>query len=331
MPRGSSRWTLLPLVLVLAAVAGCASPMARQRVALVRLLASQEENRQRWFLGLLRSNGAEDAFRAALSRWPFGPRRYEVELVRTMPGSNGLVYVQVRPDPDRVPGMEDPAIGEPERLWFFFDPSGNLLTWSDNLGGTWLLEDVTDDGIKDLLVSRPKGLGPPQEPQAGPVCYTLFPGSRPGAAGITFGRNFYAGTSDGFTLIHLCDSSIPLVMTLEDRNPCEHPLEEKRRPGATERATGSGLPGEKEQDGWFGTVVRTFKGGEPRVILVVPDYLELITNPGGGVVLRPGVISASMDKKYQLNYNFGKRKFEVEWLEEDECWNPVDFSAQVPP
>lgn len=323
----SSRRMLLALALVLVAAPGCAAPASCRNRPLEKLLASHDETAaRRWFLDLLRSNGAEKAFVAAMSRLPIGPRHYEIETVRTMPGCNGLVYVQIRPDPDEIPGLEAEfeRCAPPERFWFFFDRQGNLLTWSDLNGGTWLVEDVTGEGTKDLLVSRGKGLGPPQDAEALPVCYTFFSTSRPGASGISFGRNFEWGISNGFTLIHLRDSSIPLVMTLEDRNP----LEEKQGARSKDPTTEAKVSGENEHADWFGTVVRTFKGGEPRVILVVSGRLQLCTDPGGEVFLQP----VDKDKKYRLPYNFVRRRFESEWLEagEEGVNLDVEFSANVP-
>lgn len=337
--RECSRRILPALLLVLVAAGGCAAPAVSKEFPLRQLLAGQDENLQRCFLDLLRSNKAEQAFLAHLSGWPYGPlpRPFVVELVRTMPGCNGLVYVQVRPDPDEVPGseLELEGLDLRERIWFFFDSLGHLLTWSDNSAGTWLLEDVTGEGIKDLLVCRPKGLGPPgdvdfEDVWAGMFWYTVFVNCHANGTAITFGPGPEAGVYYGFTLIHLQDSSIPLVMTVEYNNPWKD-----TRFGTGGEREGGGLSEnescrENEESAHCYTVIRSFLRGQPRLILVVAGELRMITDPGGDLVLKK-MICAGLDEKYELKYNQIKRKFEVRWPEgHADGADPAIFSAPVP-
>jgi len=311
MMHGSFARLLLALVAVSVAAGGCAAPEASRRAAWEQLLAHREESAaRRWFLEVLRANGVDQGFQEDMSCPSIAKRDWEVETLRAIPGCNGLVYVQVRPDPEYYlpvqAEFEDRAW--PERFWFFFDRSGQLLAWSHNLSGTWLVADVTGDGTKDLLVSTgpPKGLEGREE-TLGRVYYTLFRTSAPRPSRTPFGFSGQEGLTYGCTLIHLCDSSVPLVMTYEAKDPLEDDANE---------------PAE-----WTYTVVRSFKGGEPEVILVAWGHLELRTGPAGDVLLQP----EGDERNYQVCYDVRKRRFSVEWLKEGEKgWHPVCFSTTVP-
>jgi len=315
MMHGSFARLLLALVAVSVAAGGCAAPEASRRAAWEQLLANREESAaRRWFLEVLRANGVDEGFQEAMSRPPIGKRDWEVETLRTIPGSNGLVYVQLRPDPEYIPGAQAELEhwAGPERFWFFFDRSGQLLAWSNNLSGTWLVADVTGDGTKDLLVSTgpPKGLEGRQE-TLGRAYYTLFGTSAARPSRTPFGFSGQEGLTYTFTLIHLCDSSVPLVMTYEGKDPLEDDANE---------------PAE-----WTYTVIRSFKGGEPKVILVARDHLELRTGPAGSVLLQAANVWPGDDRDCQVRYDVLKRRFSVEWLKEgEEGWNPVFFSTTVP-
>ena len=304
----------LGLVLVLASFAtgGCQGLDRDPGRPWEQLLANHEESEARcWFLDLIRANGVEEAFQEAMSRPPVGKRHWDVEAVRTVPGTNGLVHVQLRPDPEYVPGLETKCFEDclwPERFWFFFDRSGNLLKWSDDSAGTWLVVDVTGDGMKDLLVSSnsPKGLEAPQGTGDGRAYYTLYQTSTSLPKAIPFGASAVEGVSYGFALIYLRDCRVPLVMTYE----AEFPVED----------------GESERDDWYGTVIRSFAHGEPRVIAAIPGRLTLCTSPGGEVVLLPEYEDAG-DK---VQYSPLKRRFEVERLESEPSEYLRTFSATVP-
>ena len=321
---------LLVLMFISVAAGGCAAPTGSRCRQWEQLLANHEQSAaRRWFLDVLRSNGVEEEFLAAMSRWPIGKRQWDVETVRAIPGTNGLVYVQIRPDPEYMPGreaeLEDWWVG-PERFWFFFDRSGNLLEWSDDNAGTWLVVDVTGDGVKDLLVSGNKGLGRPQQGD-GRVYYTLFRTSTSPPKALPFGASAVEGISYGFTLIYLGDHFIPLVMTSE----AEFPVEDEENLcddwGALMPETTHTVEREKkERDEWYGTVIRSFKHGEPKVILAVPSHLTLCTSPGGEVVLQPEYEDAG----YKVQYSLLNRRFEVEWAEKEPRRYLRMFSATVP-
>jgi hypothetical protein len=274
------------------------------------LLARTDQSAlRRSFLEVIRSNGIEEAFRAALLELQVGKQDWKVETVRSVPGSNGLVYVEVRPDPEYPPDYdaEMQRMFGPDQFWFFFDASGHLLAWSDS-AGTWLLADVTGDGAKDLLVSTdsPDALGKPQQPGM-PAHYTLFVTSSEKPQRIPFGVGPNAGTIYGFALLRLPESSVPLVMTWEGNVPSE----DDEKPGLD----------------FPRTVIRSFKAGRPRVVLMVGDWAKLVTDPGMAPILEP----EGGDRKYRVRYNYMTRSFDLQWLDEGEKDPLLLFRSSIVP
>ncbi|MCX5675402.1 MAG: hypothetical protein NTX87_10390 [Planctomycetota bacterium] len=284
-------------------------------------------------MDLLKANGAAEAFQAemagpprsppAYAGQPIPPRSFRVEIVRTLPGTNGLVYVQVQQEPKWMAGAEPPR-GEdwPDYYWFFFDRSGRLLAWSNLIGPYWVIADVTGEGAKNLLTSRARPGTSPDVPCE--TYFTLFRTTDVGTDSVDFGScvSYEACPGgSGITLIYLPECSLPLVMTYETRYPLED-------------------AGGRHAE-WAGTVLRSFKGGEPKVILVISHYAELCVDPRGTVQLRGTLqpyedaeLAATLGEKprpYTVGYDEITRKFEFKWASEDKYWlSPVEFSAKVP-
>jgi len=317
---------------ILFTAASCHEPKMDIDQSWEHLLSVCEEDAARqWFLAIIRSNGIEEAFQAALSRPPVGRREWEVDTVRCVPGTNGLVYVRVRPDPEYIPGQEAELKDwgfEPERFWFFFDRSGNLLKWSGNSAGTWLIIDVTGDGVKDLLVSSssPRGLEGPQGGD-GRTYYTLFQTSTSPATVVPFGASAIEGVTYECTPIYLPRHSTPLVMTYEEGMPVANWATGRGNWGSLMPSPPASPKSNQDKQGeWYGTVIRSFNRGEPRTILAVPDRLTLCTSPGGEVMLEP----ECEDAGYIVRYSPLKRRFELEWAEKQPRAHLRAFSATVP-
>jgi hypothetical protein len=306
----------LSLVLVCLVAGGCAGPASESRPLEQLLLHQDPAAAKQCFLDLLAANGLDEEFRLALNRPEAKSADFTVEEARIVPGTNGLVFVRVRPD------REPPEEGQVEGLvfdrwyWFFFDRSGRLLSWADNNSGFWVLEDVTGEGTKDLLVARERGMRRPSTFDNDVVTdyriyYTLFRTSRSAPVPFLFGYSLMSNLTHGFTLIHLPNSSVPLVMTYEGFYPLKDSVENLFN--------------------WNGTVVRSFKDGTPKVILAVKDNLTLYVGPDTGVELWPMTVwYTSSGCTYHLIYDERKREFQFEGKETGEKPNPVDFSTTVP-
>jgi len=203
--------------------------------------------------------------------------------------------------------------------------------WSDNYAGTWLALDVTGDGVKDLLVSSSSrdGLKAPQEGD-GRIYYTLYRTSTSPPTPMQFGASAVEGVSYGFTVIHLRDVHVPLVMTYELGFPLGTGHGQKR--GCTcdtvmpKTARGT-HDGKNNGDAWYGTVIRHFKDGRPSVVLAVPSRLTLCTSTGGDAVLEP---EYKEDAGYEVRYSPFTRRFEVKWLEGGRKEHRRFFSKPLP-
>ena len=330
--QGRVSWVAFALVLVSAA--GCQGWSEGSREPWQLLVADHEgATAQQSFLEVLRANGVEEAFQSATSHWSGGERQWRVETVRVIPGLDRLVYVRVSPNSKgrktavREGKKEDPL---PEHLWFFFDHAGNLLVWSDSYAGTWLAMDVTGDGVKDLLVSSSsrESLKAPQEGD-GRAYYTLYCTSTSPPTPILFGASAVEGVSYGFTVIHLRNVRSPLVMTYELGFPLDagHGQERGRKCDALmPKLPYTAEDGMNNGDGWYGSVIRSFDGGRPSVLLAVPSRLTLCTSPGGQVVLRPEYA----DEGYEVTYSPAKRGFEIRWLEDGRKERLRFFSKSLP-
>jgi hypothetical protein len=306
----------LALVLVCVVAGGCAGPASESRPLQQLLLHEDQAAAKQCFLDLLSANGLDEEFRLALNRPEAKSADFTVEEARTMPGTNGLVYVRVRPNTEPPEEFKVDGLIFDHWYWFFFDRSGRLLSWADNNSGFWVLEDVTGEGTKDLLVARERGMRRPSTFDNDVVTdyriyYTLFRTSRSNPIPFLFGYSWMSNDTHGFTLINVPNSSIPLVMTYEGYYPLKD--------------SGENL------FNWAGTVVRSFKGGTPKVILAVKDSLRLRVGPDMEVQLW-SMDSWRMNPKddYHLTYDERKREFRFEGDETGEKPNPVDFSTTVP-
>jgi len=296
--------------------AGCGLPSRECTSPWERLLGSPGgSDGKTLFLQVIRRAGIQDAFKKALAHGPDGVpvsrRDWKIETVQSVPGANGLVYVRVRPE--RIPGVDDADAlwFYPKWFWFFFDRSGRLLGWSSEFSEQWLVCDVTGDGTKELLLSTnsPDGLRSPYAPGRR-AYYTLYQFTLAGTARTRLGFSAPHGLIYGFALVHLANRTTPVVMTYEAGNPLND----------LDNSSSQETQGREDRNY---TVMRSFKNGVPRVVLVVKDEVEALTDAGGMTVLQP-----RGDKKdYRILYDCAANSFSLEWQEKGS--DPVLFSAVV--